>query len=648
MGDGLLAVLHAAFPSLPITPKVLLRPPFPFLHAVCVAALGDIGVFAAAQLDIARLSTRELKAGFLTRALALVTFALQDTKPAGDYVSVLFLVSPVQVSAAVLAGLEVDRTHEFLHQLAVVVRLPREALAAAAERVVAKGERGLYTMAVTFRRGLVQGQAAVRRYLVRKSRRPAVGTTFLKEFEGFGIFEGVVQSVSGRVYVVAYPADGDEEELDLDELLAVLKRSRELQALAPTEAPPAADATDGPVDPANVGGTAIGEPEAPPKPEPAAVVPADNNVFKALEAELHSRKSLRAEDNQEPAWRTKLLSLLQQDDDVAAPFPRLKPVEPPLEPKVLDEATLLALPPPSLPRLEVPGGLAQWSRRMKQSKAVARPVMPALVKRPSPRSNQKPSPPKASGGVRHKPLLHSLGDPHEATFDDYATTAGKSKLIYKVIQRIDRHLRRKHLRVVDLFRYCDSDGSGGISRAELEDVLKQLDIQLPPPELDAIMTHLDKNGNGVIDMDEFESLVRMNRRTDARRDQLRREFPHVVHSSLEASHQMLLDNWAANLKKLLPYRDAILGAARAIDKSDTGSISVVALRHILRSIEMPKVRQEMLDDLFVLVRPVHNLVLLSALEAVFQNKPRRENKFLDHTWLAQFDAQMDKVRDLGL
>ncbi|KDO33098.1 hypothetical protein SPRG_01910 [Saprolegnia parasitica CBS 223.65] len=653
MGDtrvqGLYAALHAAFPSLPITPKILLRPPFPLLHTVCVTAFGDIGVFSATQLSLARVTTRELKAAFLTRALALVTFALEATKPRGDYVSVLFLVSPVQV----LAGLEVDRTHEFLHQIVVAARLPRAALATATERVTTTGERRLYTTAVTFRRGLMQGQAAVRRFLARKRLEPAVGTRFLKEFDGFGVFEGVVQSKAGSTYVLSYPADGDEEELELDELLRVLARSHELEALQETSKN---EANDTPTEAMDIPTEASAGKET---------LPTDNNLFKALEAELRATATVTetttstvdddTNQHQEPpmpAWRAKLLTLMSTETsshDINNEVTSSSEKEPPVR---LDEAAILSLAPPSLPKLQVPGGHAQWAKRLKLSKGTSVPRLPAVtssqplpkaaVARPSPRpNNQKQSPP------RHKALLHSLGDPHEHTFHDYESR-GKSKIIYKIIQRIDRHLRRKHLRVIDLFRYCDADSSGGISRDELEDVLKQLDIQLPPAELHVVMAHLDKNGNGVLDIDEFESLVRMNRRTDARRDQLRREFPHVVHSALEASHQMLLDNWAINVKKLLPYKDVILSAARAVDKAETGSIPVAALHHILRSISMPKVRKEILDDFLTLVRPVHNLVLVSAIESVFADKPKRDNKFLDHTWLAQFDAQMDKVRDLGL
>ncbi|OQS05330.1 hypothetical protein THRCLA_02524 [Thraustotheca clavata] len=650
--DELYTVLHAAFPSLPISSKVLERPPFSFLHALCCNALKSSGILTTAQLDLAQLTTRELKAGFLTRALAFVTFALQNAQK--SFVSCLFLVSPVQV----LAGLEVPRTHEFLYQLTHVCSLSDAPRAVASRQVIEKGEKELYTMAVSFRRGLVRGQAAVRGYLTRKHNKPTavVGTRFLKEFKGFGVFEGFIKSTDGQNYVVYYPADEDEEELDADEMMQVLNQSRRLQLQQ----------------------TQNHQQETHEEQEEQIDAPVDNNVFKALNAifqqssptnetlpqktkvaspkkarELSSKK----EDNQEfiPAWQSKLLSLMQyptESDTKATTLPPLDKLsyvsmfnstnsasrhEAPVAP------TPLLLHPPTLPKIHVP---AQWSKRIRASKEtnfapLKKATMPSLTAR---QSNQKLSPPH-----RRKQVLQSLDDPEE-TFHDYMSQhrSKKSKVIYRIIQRIDRHLRRKHLRVVDLFRFCDVDGSGGISRSELEGALRQLDIQLPLHEVEVIMAHLDKNGNGVIDMDEFESLVRMNRRTDARRDQLRREFPQVIHSAIEASHQEMIDNWAVNVKRLLPYAPSILAAAIAIDKNETGSIPFPALEKIMRTMDLSKVRKEIIDDFLVLCRPVHNLVLISSIEAVFQDKPKRENKFLDSTWIAQFDAQMDKIRDLGL
>jgi hypothetical protein len=186
-----------------------------------------------------------IQAGYLTRALAFVTFALRHA--GRKHVSVLFLVSPVKVYdielflglihlsssslLQVLAGVDIEHTLEFLRQLAEVHTMVDGASAKskAAHEVIERGESHLYAMAVKFRQGLVKVQAAARLYLGKKHQaslreatvavmapieiEPSVGTRFLKEFDGFGVFEGVIKSVTGGVYVVYYPQDNDEEEL---------------------------------------------------------------------------------------------------------------------------------------------------------------------------------------------------------------------------------------------------------------------------------------------------------------------------------------------------------------------------------------------------------------------------------------------------
>ncbi|KAF0722907.1 hypothetical protein AaE_009914, partial [Aphanomyces astaci] len=258
------------------------RPPFPFLHKLCSEAFGHTNIFTPLQLNLGNLVTRDQKAGFLVRALAFVTFTLRAV--GADCVSVLLFVSPVQA----LAGLEVDRTHEFLDQL-VRVHLLDNADAAktlAAEEVLRKGENHLYTMAIKFRRGLTKVQAAVRLFLSNKASRgqastthdqpPVPGTEFLKLFEGFGTFKGVVRSAANGVYVVYYAQDGDEEELDEEEMLDVMRRSRDLEAAANGSVK---------VAPAPLATTTVTLPKA-----SVAINMVPTNLFEDLERELPSRQ----------------------------------------------------------------------------------------------------------------------------------------------------------------------------------------------------------------------------------------------------------------------------------------------------------------------------------------------------------------------
>ncbi|ETW09930.1 hypothetical protein H310_00358 [Aphanomyces invadans] len=310
-------ILTRANLSVAFTKKVLVRPPFPFLHKVCTEALGRSGIFSHEQLTLGNLTTREQKAGFLVRALAFVAFTLRAIQ--ADCVSILLFVSPVQV----LAGFEVDRTHEFLRQLVLVHQLSDMdgIKASAAAEVQLKGENHLYTMAIKFRRGLTKAQAAVRLFLRNRAMTttdgnnndptpPVPGTKFLKVFEGFGTFEGVVRSATDGVYVVYYAQDGDEEELDEQEMLEVLRQSRQLEAASSVVAPPQVESSADP---------------SPPNTRTVEFVPV--NLFGDLERELPSRQqqevtrntpSVSPSRNAAAATASKQLAALMQCDGLVS------------------------------------------------------------------------------------------------------------------------------------------------------------------------------------------------------------------------------------------------------------------------------------------------------------------------------------------
>ncbi|KAG9412864.1 hypothetical protein AC1031_015758 [Aphanomyces cochlioides] len=640
--------------ALPIafTKKVLERPPFPFLHKLCVVTLESSGIFSPAQITLGNLVSREQKAGFLVRALAFISFTMHHAKV--ECLSVLLYVSPVQV----LAGVEVSRTYEFLRQLASLYQMNcPDAKIAAAQEVLAKGESHWYTLAMKFRRGLTKMQAAVRLFLKNdQTRRPKPGTKFFKEFEGFGTFEGVVRSVKDGVYVVYYAQDDDEEELDEDEMLEVLRKSHEIEAAAKkdimpkNEEPPVINTEPinlfselehalpsrqrdgitasrealltraGPRNTSTSGSQYSEDTEPPPSSKdefpspPKSVEPLDDQVMNSDTNEM--------EATEEPAWRIKLLSLISPEA-----LPGV------LKPTIAPTASLLRNPlshaPPTLPNIAVPGGEAQWRQRLKQPK-VDYPKQ-AMT------SNQKKSPPPHKQQPTHRmsPKKKDLGD---SLFQEYLTTDqrnNQSKLLRTVVHRIDKYLKRKRMRVIDLFRYCDFDQMGYISRQGLEEVLRQMDIRLPPHEIDAFMAHLDSNKNGVIDVDEFESLVRVHRRTDARRDQLRHELPQVVkNDKIDAS-------------KLVPYRDQITHLVRTLDPDGIGTIPAADLAKAIGAI--PKMKNEVVGDFIRACRPIHGLIFVADVDRVLGMKRtiKKENRFLDATWLGQFDAQMEKVRGLG-
>jgi hypothetical protein len=254
-----------------VSKKVLARPPFTFLHKLLVETLGEYGIFTEQQLLFSELAEKDDKAAFLTRALGFVTYTLNNAKD--RRVSCLLSVSPVQV----LAGLAVEQTLEFLLQLCDVCNLDYpEAKAAAAQEVLKKGDASLYTKGVKFRKGILTMQILVRALVKRRRARrqkqdatngssasnsessslipsisaanATVGLKFLKAFQEFGIYEGVIKEIkcgsgngppnsrisnsnSDKIYLLYYPQDEDEEEVNEKELQEILDESQRLLRL---------------------------------------------------------------------------------------------------------------------------------------------------------------------------------------------------------------------------------------------------------------------------------------------------------------------------------------------------------------------------------------------------------------------------------
>jgi nitroreductase len=60
-------------------------------------------------------------------------------------------------------------------------------------------------------------------------------------------------------------------------------------------------------------------------------------------------------------------------------------------------------------------------------------------------------------------------------------------------------------RAVEVFSLIDADGSGHICKDELTEVLRMLDLEASKDDISALFKHLDKDGNGEIELDEFLS-----------------------------------------------------------------------------------------------------------------------------------------------
>ena len=71
---------------------------------------------------------------------------------------------------------------------------------------------------------------------------------------------------------------------------------------------------------------------------------------------------------------------------------------------------------------------------------------------------------------------------------------------------IDFLVARKAV-LTKMFRTVDTDQSGAIDARELGNALTTLGLRLSRRELNAIMNHLDSDGNGEIDFDEFVTVM---------------------------------------------------------------------------------------------------------------------------------------------
>jgi Ca2+-binding EF-hand superfamily protein len=71
--------------------------------------------------------------------------------------------------------------------------------------------------------------------------------------------------------------------------------------------------------------------------------------------------------------------------------------------------------------------------------------------------------------------------------------------------QIKAALQRESLRVLDLFRQMDDDGSGDISKKEFRKALSEVGLRAPHEAIDALFMEFDKDGCGTIEYNEYAS-----------------------------------------------------------------------------------------------------------------------------------------------
>ncbi|KAL4086865.1 hypothetical protein PRIC1_013924 [Phytophthora ramorum] len=231
-------------------------------------------------------------------------------------------------------------------------------------------------------------------------------------------------------------------------------------------------------------------------------------------------------------------------------------------------------------------------------------------------------------------------------------TQEKQALIRDIVMRIDSYMKRKRLRVIDLFRFCDADGNGSISPDEMIDTLSQMEIQLAPDQAREFLLHIDKDGNGSIDVDEFEELVRVARRNEAQREQLKKELNGPRKQAESKSSQKQSAVMKAKAKQ------NILDEFRAAQEEGGDGMSANQLRSLIGRLALPGLNDPFVSSIIdraveiaasasaplsppsssSLVSYHHLAKALDELE--WTNK---SNRFLDQSWIRQFDSQLERA-----
>ncbi|RLN59884.1 hypothetical protein BBJ29_008428 [Phytophthora kernoviae] len=154
------------------------------------------------------------------------------------------------------------------------------------------------------------------------------------------------------------------------------------------------------------------------------------------------------------------------------------------------------------------------------------------------------------------------------------------------------YMKRKRLRVIDLFRFCDADGNGSISPEEMIETLSQMEIQLTPDQARDFLDHIDKDGNGSIDVDEFEELVRVARRNEAQREQVKKELSNSRKQSSESK-----SSGKSSTVVKAKAKQRILDEFNAAQEEDGAGVNAIQLRSIIALLALPGLNEVFINDL---------------------------------------------------
>jgi len=114
-----------------------------------------------------------------------------------------------------------------------------------------------------------------------------------------------------------------------------------------------------------------------------------------------------------------------------------------------------------------------------------------------------------------------------AAAEDDAAAVGPVDFTTKALAALDNWLRLRNYRAIDLFRMCDINVSGVDSGDDLLDLhefehllTKKLDLRMTRHQVKSILTFLDRDENGSVDVQELDSALKRARRLTTEKDNM--------------------------------------------------------------------------------------------------------------------------------
>lgn len=317
---------------------------------------------------------------------------------------------------------------------------------------------------------------------------------------------------------------------------------------------------------------------------------------------------------------------------------------------------------PTFPQLRIPGQkqLPPVTKRKYPTSGFSSKPLPSPVKSTKePSSHLETTPQDKSNSRVRRNLGMNNNYEEDKAFEgtmyqsmDPLKSQERMALFREIVHRIDAYMKRKHLRVIDLFRFCDTDGNGSISPQEMMDTLAQLEIHLSIQQAHDFLHHIDKDGNGAIDIDEFEELVRIARRSHAQRMQSIKQSHHVRYQERKQVQHKLIT--------LVKHRQQILNEIQMMGVNENETVYGSQIRSVLVRLQLAGIDEMVIHEFLERIKAtgvsmgwmtsqtdpsldplVHYDHIVSTLHDLeVSTKP---NGFLDQSWLTQFDSQLERA-----